>query len=276
MSQLPVLKKLRLFVSANIVIIAFLFSNHGFSNTAKDPLIIFLHGAHLTAKSWSLVTNQLENKGIKSLPIDLPGRNDQLSLETVTLDSSAEYLCTTLKGIKQELVFVVHSQAGAILNHSQSICPTHQIKSIVYLASVFPTGGERPFDRLSKLDEENYFKGVSFDEKNSAMVISNQLEFLNTFTSLNKTEQPEGISTYAVDEPARIGDGIVKYNKESLDSVKKYYIFTSKDRIISPDSQTAIAEHMKPDGTYKLDTGHIPMLTHPTEVTRILISLLGK
>ena len=273
------MKQSKLYISLKIIALHIVISTClSFSNPAlsatNDSVIVFVHGAHLTANSWQEVALSLKEKGYQSMAVNLPGREDNINPKDITLNSSAKYLCDTINPLNKKITFVTHSQGGAVVNHAQSICPSVEVDRIIYLASVSPLKGEKPFDRLSKEDETNYFKGVGYDENTGLMIINNKDAFVESFSSNSNPSQREAILTSSVSEPAYIADGIVNNDIKKFSAIRKFYIFTEQDKIISMASQVKIEKQLKTIKTSSINSGHIPMITHPDDLVSILLDFM--
>lgn len=232
----------------------------------QKPTLVFVHGAHLTAKSWLNTENILKAKGFDTLAVDLPGRNKSDNPHEITLNASSKALCDSIKSIDSSIVFVAHSQGGAVSNNALSICPKQNIKGMVYIAAVAPADGEKPFALLNKVDESNYFKGVSFDEKSGWMKIKDKNAFTSVFTNSKSNAIQHKVMSQSVNEPAVIGDGVVHYHNDYFSKLNKFYIHTKFDKIISLTSQQKIASKIELNGSTVLDTGHLPMLSAPEKL----------
>ncbi len=273
------MKQSKLYISLKIIALHIVISTClSFSNPAlsatNDSVIVFVHGAHLTANSWQEVALSLKEKGYQSMAVNLPGREDNINPKDITLNSSAKYLCDAINSLNKKITFVTHSQGGAVVNHAQSICPSVEVDRIIYLASVSPLKGEKPFDLLSKEDETNYFKGVGYDENTGLMIINNKDAFVESFSSNSNPSQREAILTSSVSEPAYIADGIVNNDIKKFSAIRKFYIFTEQDKIISMASQVKIEKQLKTIKTSSINSGHIPMITHPDDLVSILLDFM--
>ena len=249
--------------------------SHPALSISNDSVMVFVHGAHLTSASWDAVTNTLDEKGYRNISINLPGRQDYLSPKDVTLSYSANYLCSAVAHIKESITFIAHSQGGAIVNHAQSICPNVKVARIIYLASVSPLKGEKPFDQLNNEDEKNYFKGVMYNEDHGLMVINNETAFAKMFSSSENTSTINRVLNLAVNEPASIAEGVVEHDSEQYSKIRKFYIFTEQDKIISKVSQLKIENALNTIKTSSIDSGHIPMITHPNKLVPILLDFMS-
>lgn len=274
-----IMKRVSLFAAIKkIIAYSFILTSLCLSNIAasakNESIMVFVHGAHLTSSSWQEVSETLDEKGYPNISVNLPGRQDYLSPKDVTLNSSAKYLCSAVSHINQSITFIAHSQGGAIVNHAQSICPAIKVDRIIYLASVSPLKGEKPFDRLSKEDEINYFKGVIYNENHGLMVINNKTEFAKVFSSSDKISTINHVLKLSVNEPASIAEGIVEQDSKLYSNIKKFYIFTEQDKIISKASQLKIEDSLNTIKTSSIDSGHIPMITHPEKLVPILLDFM--
>ncbi|PCJ12053.1 MAG: alpha/beta hydrolase [Gammaproteobacteria bacterium] len=238
------------------------------SNNAKSPVntLVFVHGAHLTSNAWSFVATLLEKDGYNTIAVNLPGREQSINPNSITLDVSSQALCDAIKNVTAPITFIAHSQGGAIVNNALSICPTKNIKNIIYVAAVAPVHNDKPFALLNSSDEENYFKGVSFDEESGWMIISDRDSFVSVFTNSISNEIRTLVLSQAVNEPAITGDGVVSYDAAYFSKINKFYIYTKKDKIISLKSQKTIAEKIGLKGHVIIDTGHLPMISSPLKL----------
>jgi pimeloyl-ACP methyl ester carboxylesterase len=237
----------------------------------KNP-VVFIHGAHLKAASWSLVQENLTKANIPSHTINLPGRTHSSNPEDITITYVAQAMCDELQKLSQPLSLVVHSQGGAIAHKTLTLCNNIQVNDIVYVSAVAPINGAKPFSLLSKKDEENYFAGVKYE--NGWMKIANKSAFLSTFTDTQSVKLKEIIMSNSVDEPAITGEGKVQLNKETLKNINKSYIYAKNDKIISFESQQRIAESIGIKNTYTIDSGHLPMITQPVELSKAIVAAL--
>jgi len=256
-----------------LVILSALFMSSGYasnkdSNDAKYPVntLVFVHGAHLTSNAWSSVIALLEKDGYNTIAVNLPGREQSANPNDITLDASSQALCDAIRNVNAPITLIPHSQGGAVVNNALSICPMENIKNIIYIAAVAPTNGDKPFSLLNSLDEENYFKGVSFDEKSGWMVVDNKDSFVSVFTNSSSNEIARLISSQAVNEPAIIGDGVVSYEAEYFSKINKFYIYTNQDKIISLSSQKSITKKIDLKNYSTMNTGHLPMISSPLKL----------
>jgi len=243
--------------------------------SAREDMLVFVHGAHLTSDAWFSTAKILKSVGFDSISVNLPGRNASDNPNEITLNLSSQALCDAIKNIGSPIVLIAHSQGGAISNNALSLCPKSNIKSIIYIAAVAPIDGDTPFSLLNKADESNYLKGINYDDDSGWMVINNKDLFVSAFTNSESAAIKEAIMRQAVNEPAIIGDGVVHYNSDYFAKLNKFYIHTKFDKIISIESQEKIASKIDLDKSVALETGHLPMLSSPVLLAREIKNILN-
>lgn len=244
------------------------------SEYTASKTAVLLHGAHLTADAWDAVKDTLSQHGLNVIALDLPGRKDNTSHQDITLMASSRSLCGSLQKLQGNITVVAHSQAGAVVNHAFSICPHVDIDHIIYLAAVAPVAGEKPFDKLSKEDEANYLKAVGYDAPSGSMKILDKPLFWRLFGFDYSAARVGDLEHYGVDEPAAIGEGLVELDSEAFAKPEKYYIFTQRDQIISLSSQQVIARNLDLTDSAIIDSGHVPMITNPTDVAGVILRFI--
>ena len=243
------------------------------NNSVSNMFLV--HGAHFTAESWKEVQNNLPEE-LNTIAVNLPGRSDHFVTKKVSLQASAAVLCSEISKVEGDKSVVAHSQAGAVINAILAICPDPDLKKLIYVTAVSPLSGETAFELLSEKDGENYFKGVNYNKPISLLEISSPEGFLESFAPQANAEQRVWLSKHAVSEPSTLGSNPLILNQAKFKSLKKYYIFANQDKVISLPSQQKIAARMDLTESYSIDSGHLPMLTHPKKLASILEKISAK
>ena len=234
--------------------------------------VVFIHGAHLRGSAWQPVATELESAQIASHILDLPGRDNTVTPSSITLNHAANALCERTNALPQPQVWVMHSQGGAVAHEALASCNKAEISNLIYVSAVAPIEGAKPFALLNKDDEDNYFKGVTY--KDGWMKITNQAEYVASFTNTQSHSLKAKVWSQSVDEPAVTGEGKVYLNKTKLDAIPKAYVFAKEDKIISYATQQKIAQSIGATKTYSITSGHLPMITQPVALADAIKSAL--
>ncbi|MDK2593584.1 alpha/beta hydrolase [Pseudoalteromonas obscura] len=237
-----------------------------------ESTVVFIHGAHLRGSAWQPVATELKNAQIVPHILDLPGRDNKVAPKTITLSHAAEALCKRTNGLPQPQVWVMHSQGGAVAHEALASCNRAEVSHLIYVSAVAPFEGAKPFALLNKDDESNYFKGVTYED--GWMKITNQSEYVASFTNTKSKSLQAKVWTQSVDEPAVTGEGKVHLNKDKLDTIPKVYVFAKEDKIISYTTQQKIAQSIGATKTYSIESGHLPMITQPVALADAIKSAL--
>ncbi len=236
--------------------------------------VTYIHGAHFNSKSWNELRDEL---GIKnSVAVNLPGRGNLEDYSFIDLNLMSLSLCDQLSLYEAEHVLIAHSQAGAVVNNMLSLCPSLKIKKIIYVSAVIPFPGEKPFDLLSKADERNYFQSVKLNKKKKLLEVNDHEKFLEFFApeALEEKDLREEVLKSLTSEPANISQDLVQYSLSVLNSIKKYYVFTTQDKIVSLESQKKTASRFRFEKTFQIESGHLPMITHTDRLEDIIEEIL--
>jgi len=117
---------------------------------------------------------------------------------------------------------------------------------------------------------------VVFDERAQLLNISDAEKFADNFAQDATTEQRNWLKAHAVSEPAPAGGSKVTLDTDRFQQLDKYYVFAKKDRIISLPSQQRIADSLNLKATFRLDSGHLPMLTQTDALATILLNVVER
>jgi pimeloyl-ACP methyl ester carboxylesterase len=234
--------------------------------------VVFIHGAHLRGSAWQPVATELKSAHVTSHILDLPGRDNTVTPSSITLNHAAKALCERTNALPQPQVWVMHSQGGAVAHEALASCNKAEISNLIYVSAVAPIEGAKPFALLNKNDENNYFKGVTYED--GWMKITNQAEYVASFTNTQSRSLKAKVWSQSVDEPAVTGEGKVYLNKTKLDAIPKAYVFAKEDKIISYATQQKIAQSIGATQTYSITSGHLPMITQPVALADAIKSAL--
>lgn len=259
--------------NAIITIILSFIMGSCFASIKHHPTIILVHGALLTSSSWAPVQSYLQNSGYNVVTIDMPGRvNDGIQPNDATLKLAVEKVCKVATLQHAPVMLVGHSQAGAIITEATKYCGA-SIKALVYITAVIPLSGEKPFDLFSQQDNHN-FDIVAPIDNNSGLAIPDRNAPIK---KLFMDDANDADATRAINdmepEPVILADAELNYDPVIFNSIPKFYIKTSKDMIISPETQDKYIKRQNMKGIFILDTGHSPFISQPQTLGKKLAEI---
>jgi pimeloyl-ACP methyl ester carboxylesterase len=253
-----------------IRILCFVFcSLYGLPLFAQTPTILLVHGALFTSNIWSSVQANLQQKGYQVVTVDTPGRlSDGVSAEAATLNAAVEKVCGLARLQTEPVIMVGHNQAGAIITQATASCG-NQIAGLVYIAAVVPLPGERPFDVLSDQDNKNFDLVAPLDTV-SGLSIPDPNAPIQQLLMADATKEAAQLAIQnMVPEPIIFAYDTLDYDAAAFQSIPKYYVRTTDDVMISPQSQDKFLRR-QPMEEYILHTGHCPFISQPDLLAQIL------
>lgn len=235
------------------------------TETATKPTIVIVHGAWTDASSFGAVQQQLTAGGYDVLEFANPLRS---------LAGDAEYLTTFLQSRTSGPVLLVgHSYGGAVIGAAAAAVPT--VIGLVYVNAFVPATGESLLDLLNSsgpVDPSQLFDMAPFPgaPEGDVDLYIQRGPFEPAFaTGLSEQQQTEffakqrPITFSAVGAPAAAG--------QAWETLPSWYVAGTVDGSIPLSLQLRMAERAGSAVT-QLETGHLSMVTHPREVTDVILA----
>lgn len=246
---------------------------YGLTASAGSATFVFVHGALFTSLSWMAVQSRLQNAGYNVVTMDVPGRaQDGVDPFDVTLSSAVNKLCKVLSQQPKPVILVGHSQGGAVITQALDQCAS-RIRALVYVAAVAPANGDTVFQDLSKSDNKNFDRCVTYDRDDNVFRVNNSGPLKEMFMADAPVKAAESSIHSMVDEPARIGEAVLHYPEQVFSATPKFYIETRYDKIISFATQEKIVRKIKPQKVYAMNASHSPFLSQPALLAQHLIDI---
>lgn len=245
-------------------------------NRAQSDPLVLVHGAWQGSWSFDALVPALDERGLTSRAIDLPGNGvDDTPPGDVTLELCLDLIESTIDALGGRACVVGHSGGGLMATAMAERAPD-KVASVIYLAGMCLPNGE-DFGQLQ--ERVGGSVGISADivvapdGLTSTVPQDKAIEyFLNDYdpalapaVAARLTPQPEGgrlITTPATD--TRFG------------TIPKLYIEARLDASISLEAQRAM-QALAPDMTVvSLATGHVPQLIDPEGVATAIADFLSE
>lgn len=234
------------------------------TSSEQKKKLVLISGSHLDESSWNEVIKNLNSSTYSVTALPRLGRDPE---HPTHLKQTAEAAC---QRIENSSTLVAHSFGGVLANEIVGVCPT-KISKIIYVAALVPFSGEHGTDLLKGADQKSYMSAVKIEKDRISPKSKNS--FLLTLDSGIDVDQKSLPGVYP--ESLLGSADTLQLNQDDLENVQKYYVFTSEDKIISPDYQKKIAGRVHLAATNTIRSGHLPMISKPQELSRIIQSFVN-
>lgn len=225
---------------------------------ASDPTgiknVLLVHGAWADGSSWNQVITNLNADGYNVTAVQLP---------LTGLDDDVATLQRALAREPGKTLLVAHSYGGAVITQAGT---DPKVAGLVYVAAYAPDNGE------SVLDLNNQVPATPI----AADLQQDSLGYLTLSTAgvaadFAQDLTPDQQTTIAATQgPISAPNAFaVKVSQVAWRSLPSWYVISSNDRAISPTLEATMAKRMNATTT-TLSSGHLAMLSHPADVTKVV------
>ncbi|GAA3047696.1 alpha/beta fold hydrolase [Actinokineospora globicatena] len=221
------------------------------------PTVVLVHGAFADASSWSETTTRLQRQGYTVVAPATPLRG---------LTQDADYIASVIKSIPGPVVLVGHSYGGAVISTAAASLP--QVKALVYVAAFVPDTGEVLGELAGRFPGSELVPALKpIPHANGADLYIDPAKFRHVFTAdlspstsalLAASQRPINATLFGDAAPAA-----------AWRTIPSWAVIAKQDRAISPDLERFEAKRAN-SKTIELNSSHVPMLSHPDEVTRVI------
>lgn len=216
--------------------------------------VVLVHGAYADGSCWSEVIRRLQQAGLKVTAVQNP-------LTSLSDDVAATRRILTLQD--GPTVLVGHSWAGTVISEV-GIDP--KVSALVYVAARAPDAGEDYTALAAKFPTPPANAGLV---RSGGFAQLSEEAFLSDFAG--GVDPAKVRVLYAVQ--GRISDTLFtsKTTVAAWRSKPCWYAVSTQDRTTAPELEQFLAKRMKAK-TIELKTSHLSMITHPQEITRLILN----
>src|SRR4029077_4401714 len=216
--------------------------------------VVLVHGAFADGSSWSKVIPLLEKAGLNAVAVPNP------------LTSFAEDVAATKRAIALQdgpVILVGHSWAGVVITEAGT---DPKVAGLVYVAAFAPDVGE-PLGDLGK-DFPPPPGGAELRPAADGYLTMTTKGVMDDFAPDLPVAQRKLIAST---QGATNGTGVsAKVANAAWKMRPTCYVVAANDRMIQPDLERKFAKTMNAK-TITLPSSHVPMLSHPAEVAKLII-----
>ena len=221
---------------------------------APRPAVVLVHGAYADGSSWSEVIERLQRAGLNASAVQNP---------LTSLADDAAHTRRILALHDGPVILAGHSFGGTVISEAGT---DPRVAGLVYIAARAPDADEDYAALAQKYPAPPANAGLVYTGGFGGLT---EDAFLNDFA--NGVDQVRARVLYAAQ--GRVSESLFheKTTAAAWRSKPSWYAISRQDRTISPDLQRFLAERMRAT-TVEIDAGHLSLVTHPDEVTQLIMS----
>ncbi|WOK94559.1 hypothetical protein Cni_G03263 [Canna indica] len=247
--------------------------------------IILVHGEGFGAWCWYKTISLLEEVGLDPVALDLTGSgidNTDPNGITTLVDYSkplTDYLHSLPDD--EKVILVGHSCGGASISYALE-CYPKKISKAIFLTSTMVLDGQKPFDVLSEelasadvfLKESQFLIYGNGRDKPPTTFMFDKLQMKGLYFNQSS---PKDIALAAASmRPIPFAPIMERLSltPEKYGTVRRFFIQTLDDHMLSPDIQEKLVRENPPHGIYKIKgSDHCPFFSKPQSLHKILLQI---
>ena len=224
---------------------------------AKARNIVLVHGLFADGSSWSEVIPLLQARGLNVVSVQNP---------LTTLPDAVAAATRVLDRQDGPTVLAGHSFSGMIVTEA-GVHPN--VSAVVYVAARAPDAGEDFGALAARFPAPPASAGIVYDGDEGRL---SEAAFLRDFAGDLPTAKARAL--FAVQQPFNRALLAGRTANAAWRSKPSYYAVSTEDRTINPELQRYLAKRMGAK-TIELKSSHVSLISHPTEVTRLILDAAG-
>jgi pimeloyl-ACP methyl ester carboxylesterase len=239
------------------------------SSSSKKGTIVLVHGAWADVSAWAGVTPELQKKGYEVIAVNLPGHGkDTTPFAQISFKTYVDVVKEAI-GSRTNVILVGHSMAGLVISQVAEEIPT-QISKLIYVAGFLPKTGESLLS-IAQTDAESHAgKYLQVDKETGSVRVAKE-GIVDVFVA----DAPSNVQAYVKEnfpaEPLAPLATPVTLTEANFGSVKKVYVHTLNDHVISIGAQRKMVTNWPVSKEYELPSSHTPFISMPGKLAAIIL-----
>jgi pimeloyl-ACP methyl ester carboxylesterase len=223
------------------------------TSVASPASVVLVHGAHADGSSWSEVIQRLQSAGLAATAVQNP---------PTSLADDVAHTRRILPLHEGPVILAGHSFAGTVITEAGT---DPRVADLVYIAARAPDAAEDYAALAQQFPEPPTNAGLIFADGFGALT---EDAFLNDFA--NRVDPARARVLYAVQ--GRVSESLFheRTTVAAWRSKPSWYAISRQDRTTSPELERFLASRMNAT-TVEIDSGHLSLITHPQEVTQLIL-----
>ena len=227
--------------------------------------VLLVHGAWSGGWCWARLQSELDQLGVASNSMDLPGHGAS-PLPLGDLEGDARAVADAAAAIGPETVLVGHSYGGAVITRAATLTP---VSHLLYIAAFALDDGEsvNGFLRAAPRHRVELADAIRPAEDGTTTLDPDVVGPL-FYPTLSESEREALTVRHSPQPNAAMTQAVVGSPRESTPST---YVLCQRDRVVHPEHQRIMAARC--DEVIELDRDHFPYIEDPVESARIIARL---
>ncbi|HMJ74533.1 MAG TPA: alpha/beta hydrolase [Iamia sp.] len=247
-----------------------------------EVAVVLVHGGGATGRTWDRLVPLL---GRPAIAVDLPGRGAvPADLATITVaDEVAAVVATVEAGTAAPagpVVLVAHSSGGLVVPGVVAALGD-RVRAVVLVAALVPPEGGCGLDCMKPAHREGLRATVeqAAAAGGPAITLPGPPADPEPFRTAYGGDPLSDDELAFVVDPARcVADTVHHYFQpvhwSEAAGVPVTYVRTARDRPVRPEAQEEMVARLPGATVVELDTGHLPMVTHPALLAEVIETAL--
>jgi len=232
---------------------------------------ILLHGAWEESRMWDDVSPILQQNGHTITAIDLPGHgtNKQLG-PAVTTSAYKQAVVDVITPLDHQVILVGHSMNGALISHVAEQIP-EKIERLIYVTAFLLKNGGSVLEAMQSDPEGGALPEVVFSDDQAYATLPEPALRRIGFHDIEESAIQRFLPLMAEWQATEPFMAKVVLSEKNFGSVRKTYIRTSIDKMISPALQDTMIANWEVDSVLDLESGHFPTFSQPKKLVELML-----
>lgn len=233
---------------------------------------VLVAGAWQGAWTWKDVGNKLERAGQNVIVVELPGHgNDNTVPQNVSMNAYRDRTVSAIEKVEDKVILVGHSMAGMVVTAVAEKIPS-RIEKVIYIGAFIPANDQAILDLIATDSESQLTPSIRPTEDQLLLDVVRE-KITDIFCQDGSVEVKKLVVDNFKPEPAIPFGDKVKVSSENFGKVSKHFIHTEFDKAIPYNFQKRMVSTAGSVTTHVVKTGHSPHLTHPNDITGLLLKI---